>query len=400
MKRSLQLLSLILLCMTFLISCSNEKKSSGTPGTKYTCPMHPQIIQDAPGTCPICQMDLVPLNQAGNDTELMLNASQIQLANVQTSKVGTGTFGSSKILNARLVSNPEASEIIAAKFPGRIEKLYANETGRLLSAGTPLYRIYSEELLTLQQDYLLQVKQVEAFPQERLYQTLKEAAGKKLVLFGYSDAQVKALEKNKDNSATITVHAKRGGIIREINVTEGSYVGAGTTILSLENLGSLWVEADVYPAEVSSLKIGMPVKVRINGVQSKDQTVNINYISPQLNPGTQMLIIRGLISNAEGNLQPGMQANVYLPLSTVSNTIRLPLSAVVRSARGAHVWIRTGNETFSPRTVNTGVEDADNIVITSGLKGGEEVVTTGAYLLYSEFVLKKGADPLASHDHN
>ncbi|NEU07282.1 efflux RND transporter periplasmic adaptor subunit [Flavihumibacter sp. R14] len=399
MKRSLQLLAVILLCMTVLVSCSNEKKSLEMCSTKYTCPMHPQIIQDAAGTCPICQMDLVPLNQAGNATELMLNASQIQLANVQTMKVGTGTFGTSKVLNARLLSNPEKSEAITAKFPGRIEKLYANETGRLLSAGTPLYRIYSEELLTLQQDYMLQVKQVEAFPQESLYQNMREAARKKLILYGYSDAQVKALEKSKNNSATITVYAQRGGIIREINVTEGSYVGAGTTILALENLGSLWVEADVYPAEVSSLKMGMPVKVQVNGMQGSDQTVNINYIAPQLNPGTQMLSIRASIHNADGKLQPGMQASVYLPVSSASNTVRLPLSAVIRSARGAHVWIRTGNETFSPRTVSTGAEDADNIVITSGLKGGEEVVITGAYLLYSEFVLKKGVDPLLSLDH-
>jgi len=389
-------MSAVLVCFTLMMSCSGEKKESAS-GTNYTCPMHPQIVQDAPGTCPICQMDLVPLNQSGNDMELMLNASQIQLANVQTRKIGTGTFGSSKILNGRLISNPEASEVIAAKFPGRIEKLYVNETGRHLNAGSPLYSIYSEELLTLQQDYLLQLKQVEAFPQEQLYKTMKEAARKKLLLFGYSDAQVKALGTSKNNSPTITVHAKRGGVIREINVTEGSYVAEGTSILSLEDLGSLWVEADVYPSESGLLKIGMPVKIQVNGF--REQTVRINFISPQVNPGTQMLSIRGLITNSSGDLQPGMQANVLLPAVSLSNTVRLPLSAVVRSAEGAHVWIRTGNETFSPRNVSTGAEDAENIVITSGLKDGEEVVISGAYLLYSEFVLKKGADPLAAHNH-
>ena len=389
-------MSAVLVCLTLMMSCSGEKKESAS-GTHYTCPMHPQIVQDAPGTCPICQMDLVPLNQSGNDMELMLNASQIQLANVQTRKIGTGTFGSSKILNGRLISNPEASEVIAAKFPGRIEKLYVSETGRHLNAGSPLYSIYSEELLTLQQDYLLQLKQAEAFPQEQLYKTMKEAARKKLLLFGYSDAQVKALGTSKNNSPTITVHAKRGGVVREINVTEGSYVAEGTSILSLEDLGSLWVEADVYPSESGLLKIGMPVKVQVNGF--REQTVRINFISPQVNPGTQMLSIRGLITNSSGDLQPGMQANVLLPAVSLSNTVRLPLSAVVRSAEGAHVWIRTGNETFSPRNVSTGAEDAENIVITSGLKDGEEVVISGAYLLYSEFVLKKGADPLAAHNH-
>ena len=397
MRRIILYTACVLVCMTFLLSCGN-KKSAGTSDTTYTCPMHPQIVQDAPGTCPICKMDLVPLKQAGNEMELMLNASQIQLANVQTIKVGTGTFGSSKVLNARLVSNPDAAEVIASKFAGRIEKLYVRETGRSLSAGSPVYSIYSEQLQTLQQDYLLQLKQVAAFPAERIYQTMRDAARNKLLLFGYSDAQIKALANSDKISPNITVYARRSGIVREIDVTEGSYVAEGTTIVKLDDLGQLWVEADVYPAEVNLVKQGMPVQVLITNL-GREQTVKINYISPQINPGTQLLTIRGTISNPSGDLQPGMQATVFLPSASVSNAVRLPLAAVVRNEAGSHIWIRTGVETFSPRNVSTGAEDAENIVITSGLKNGEEVVISGAYLLYSEFVLKKGADPLTAHNH-
>jgi membrane fusion protein, copper/silver efflux system len=399
MKQSIYILSAFMLVMILLQSCSRDKKLTNTSNTKYTCPMHPQIVQDAPGTCPICQMTLVPMNQAGNDMELMLNASQIQLANVQTIKVGTGSFGSSKILNGRLISNPEASEVISSKFPGRIEKLYVRESGRVLTAGTPIFTIYSEELQTLQQDYLLQLKQVAAFPTEEIYQSMRNAARSKLSLFGYSDAQIKALAVAKNVSATSTVYAKRSGVVRTINVTEGSYVTEGTPIVNLEDLGQLWVEADVYPAEVNLLKMGMKVKVRINGLQDREQTVSINYISPQINPGSQLLSIRAVIANPSGDLQPGMQADVLLPSASVSNSVKLPLAAVIRSAEGAHIWIRTGQETFSPRNVSTGAEDAENVVITSGLKDGEEVVISGAYLLNSEFILKKGSDPLTAHNH-
>ena len=387
-----------MLLIALLASCSGEKKAT-TSDVKYTCPMHPQIVQDAPGTCPICQMDLVPLNQAGNEMELMLNASQIQLANVQTIKVGTGTFGSSKVLNARLISNPEANEVISSKFPGRIEKLYVRETGRVLTAGTPIFTIYSEELQTLQQDYLLQLKQVAAFPNEKIYQTMRDAAKSKLALFGYSSSQIKAMGSGKNISATSTVYAKRSGIVKSINVTEGSYVAEGTAIVNLEDLGQLWVEADVYPTEANLVRMGMNVKVQVNGLQSKQQTVRINYISPQINTGTQLLAIRGIIPNPTGELQPGMQANVFLPSASVNNAVRLPLAAVVRSGEGSHIWIRTGAETFTPRNVTTGAEDAENVVITSGLKDGEEVVISGAYLLSSEFILKKGADPLKAHHH-
>lgn len=399
MKKLIYILPVILFFTVLLGSCSSEKKTAVTSNIKYTCPMHPQIVQDAPGTCPICQMSLVPLNQAGNEMELMLNASQIQLANVQTIKVETGTFGSSKALNGRLISNPEANEVISSKFPGRIERLYVKETGRVLSAGTPIFSIYSEELQTLQQDYLLQLKQVAAFPQEKIYHTLRDAAKNKLSLFGYSAAQIRALTSGKNISPTNTVYAKRSGVVKAINVTEGSYVTEGTALVNLEDLNQLWVEADVYPAEVNQVKMGMNVKVQINGLQRKEQTVRINYISPQINPGTQLLSIRAVISNRSRELQPGMQANVFLPSASVSNSVRLPLAAVIRSGEGPHIWIKTGKETFTPRSVTTGAEDAENVVITSGLKDGEDVVISGAYLLYSEFILKKGGNPLKAHNH-
>lgn len=391
------LVTLILLMV--VSSCKNTEKKTVKSDVKYTCPMHPQIVQDAPGTCPICKMDLVPMNRGGNDMELTLNASQIQLAGVQTLKVGTSSFGSSKVLNARLLSNPEATEVIASKFPGRIEKLFVKETGRMLAAGSPVFSIYSEELLTLQQDYLLQVKQVAAFPAEKIYLTLKNAAANKLSLFGYSQKQIKALINADQTSARITVFAKRSGLVKEINVSEGAYINEGTAVVSLEDLGQLWVEADVYPSEVNLLKTGMNVNLKVNGIQKPGQAIQIDYISPQLNPGTQLLTIRGKVENPSGDLQPGMQAVVLLPSASVNNAIRLPLEAVIRSAEGAHIWIKNGKNTFTPRNVVTGAEDARAIVITSGLKGGEEVVISGAYLLYSEFVLKKGADPLTAHQH-
>ena len=389
----------ILVISLFLVSCSQDKKESAASDTKYTCPMHPQIVQDAPGTCPICNMDLVPMNQGSSEAELMLNESQIQLANVKTMKTGTGNFSSSKILNGRLVSNAEADEVISSKFAGRIEKLFVKETGRPLSAGAAVFTIYSEQLQTLQQDYLLQLTQAAEFPQEKIYQTLQEAARNKLALFGYTNAQIKALAKNNQASPNITVFAKRSGIVKEISVTEGSYVAEGTPVINIENLDRLWVEADVYPSEISLVKKGTAIRVMINGIPDSERSVRIDYVSPQVNPGTQMLTVRGAINNPSGILQPGMQARVLLPTSSVSNAVRLPVEAVIRTEQGAHIWIKNGKETFTPRNVTTGAEDADQIVIISGLKEGEEVVTSGAYLLYSEFILKKGADPLSAHKH-
>lgn len=151
----------------------------------------------------------------------------------------------------------------------------------------------------------------------------------------------------------------------------------------------LKVEADVYPAEASQIRIGTTIKVSVNGIGDQVQTATINFISPQIDPASQLLKVRPTIPN-NGNLQPGMQAMVLLTGTKISQATTLPLDAVIRDENGAHVWVKIGKNTFEPRMVITGEEDANQIIILSGLENIGEVVISGAYLLSSEFILKKG----------
>ncbi len=379
----------------FFIACTNEKETVSSQN--FTCPMHPQIIKDGPSSCPICGMDLVPVSKGGTNNEIILMDNQVQLANITTMPIASSNFGTSKVLNARLVTNPELSELISSRYAGRIERLYVKEPGRQVSKGQALFQIYSEELQTLQQDYLLQLKQSAAFPNEKIYTTLREAAKNKLRLFGYSNTQISNLVRSSKTSPLITVNATVSGVVNELNVSEGQYVSAGSPIISLENYSQLWVEADVYPDEASSIKFGTPVKVRIDGFPELEQTVKINFISPQIDAASQVLKVRAPISS-KGKLQSGMQATVFLNTANISNAVALPLSAVVRDGKGAHVWVKTGKNTFAPKMVTTGQEDANQIIITSGLENFKEVVVSGAYLLSSEFILKKGSDAMSTHD--
>ena len=393
--RFLRRLALMVLTPLFFIACTNEKETVSSQN--FTCPMHPQIIKDGPSSCPICGMDLVPVSKAGSSNEIILMDSQVQLANITTMPIASSNFGTSKVLNARLVTNPELSEVISSRYAGRIEQLHVKETGRQVSKGQALFQIYSEELQTLQQDYLLQVKQSAAFPNEKIYVTLREAAKNKLRLFGYSNAQIANLARSSKTSPLITVNATVSGVVNEVNVSEGQYVSAGSPIVSLENYSQLWVEADVYPDEANSIKIGTLVKVRIDGFPELEQTVKINFISPQIDAASQVLKVRAPISS-RGKLQSGMQATVLLNTANISDAVALPLSAVVRDGKGAHVWIKTGKNTFAPKMVTTGQEDANQIIITSGLEKVKEVVVSGAYLLSSEFILKKGSNAMLTHD--
>jgi len=395
------LVGLILISLGYLVftllSCKDPEQDKNAKAGKYTCPMHPQIVNNGPGSCPICGMDLVPVNSSGGKNELSLSESQIQMANIRTMKVSSSSFSTSKVLNGRLIVNPERTAVVSSRYSGRIEKLFVKATGGRVYKGQALFQVYSEELQTLQQDYLLQLKQVAAFPDEKIYTSMREAAKNKLYLFGVSDAQIRALDQNGKTSPLLTVFSNVSGTVTELNVSEGQYVAEGTQVLKLENFDQLWLEMDVYPNEIAGLSIGTKVKVSINGMNENEQTVLIDFISPQLDPYTQVIKVRAPIQNP-GNLQAGMQATVFLPVSEMTDAISLPLDAVLKDEKGSHVWVKTAKNTFSPRMVKTGAESSDQIIILSGLEDVNEVVISGAYLLSSEFILKKGADPMAGHD--
>jgi Cu(I)/Ag(I) efflux system membrane fusion protein len=393
MKRNI-LLGFFLLFAGFLqFSCKNSESDTHAHASNFNCPMHPQIITNKPGTCPICGMDLVPVNASGGKNELILSDSQIQLANVHTMPISSSSFSTSKVLNGRLIINPERTTIVSSRYSGRVERLYVRETGIKIKKGQPLFQIYSEELQTLQQDYLLQVKQLAAFPNEKIYSTMRDAAKNKLLLFGMSESQIKSLNVGSKTSTLLTVFSSESGTVTELNIVEGQYVAEGNQILKLENFDRLWLEMDVYPSEIADLKIGTKVKALVNGIGNEEQTLEIDFISPQIDPSTQILKARAPIKNS-GNLQVGMQVSVFLPVSKVNDALSLPMDAVVRDERGTHVWVKTGKNTFSPRIVQTGSESENQIIILSGLEGVKEVVMSGAYLLSSEFLLKKGLDPM------
>lgn len=393
MKRTI-LFGFFLILSSFLIfSCKENKKDKLANSETYTCPMHPQILSTEPSTCAICGMDLVLINTSGTNNELMLSDSQVQLANIRTMPISSSSFKSSKILNGRLIVNPERTNIVSSRYSGRIERLFVKEIGIKVVKGQALFQVYSEEVQTLQKDYLLQLKQMAAFPQEKIYASLRDAAKNKLRLLGMSESQIKSLEYSSKTSPLITVFSNASGTVTELNISEGQYISEGSALITLENFDQLWLEMDVYPSEADDIKMGTKVNVLINGIENNEQSLTIDFVSPQIDPFSQILKARASIQNS-GNLQAGMQASVFLPISEISDAFSVPLDAVVRDEKGAHVWIKVAKNTFAPRMVGTGAENENEIIITSGLENAKEVVISGAYLLSSEYILKKGLDPM------
>lgn len=397
MKR-IYLILILLLPLMITVGCSEEKSKDKVVANKetYTCPMHPQVMQHEMGTCPVCGMDLVRFEKGDAAGGLQLNERQMTLANVRTMTIGDAGDGSGKQLNGRLVANPEQTSFISSRVAGRLDRLFVRQTGEQIKKGQPLYQIYSEQLATLQQEFLLALEQSAQFPDDKTFTQILSAARQKLRLYGQSEGQIRSLQHSRKASPDITFFAPESGTVAELSVTEGQYVAEGSPLLRLEGYQSLWVEADIYVSEIGQIKAGQQLRVVIPGWEDQPQMVEVSFINPVLQQGAQLLQIRAELPNPNNQWQPGLQAKVFLQATGAAKSLSLPQDALIRNGQGAHVWIETKPGHFEPRIVETGVEGSEGIVITSGLQSGDKVVISGAYLLYSEYMLKKGKDPMAA----
>jgi Cu(I)/Ag(I) efflux system membrane fusion protein len=341
----------------------------------------------------------VPLQAKPVSNELMLTESQITLGNISTRVAKMQQIGETLPVNARLAANEELTEVISSRATGRIEKLFVKEVGRSVTKGEPLYELYSESLLTFQKEYLLALEQYKAMKTaDNRYENYLTSARKKLLLYGLSETQIDQLLSMNDVQPRITFLATASGVVKEIKVTEGQYLSEGDALYQLENINTLWVEAELYPSELQYVKPGDQIQVKVASYDAQPITASVTFLSPEYRSNTQVNLLRASLKNPGSQWKPGMQAQVFLTYAE-KNSIVVPTDAVIHDQRGTHVYIQSADNTFVARRVKTGIENMDAIEITEGVKEGEIVVVTGAYLLYSEFILKNGVDPMLTHHH-
>ncbi len=383
----------------FLSSCKEKKKEVVTATNKniyYTCSMHPQVHEEHPGNCPICGMKLIAVNKtnAASTQQIHLSPAQIKLGNIQADTIGKASIGDKIVLTGTLNFNQDKLSSVSARVEGRIERLYFKNVGDYVAKGMKLYDLYSEQLNNAKQEYANAVEQESTIGNSLInYAALVESAKNKLLLWGMTNEQIKQLAQSKQASTLTSFFSTEAGYITAINVNEGEYVIEGGAVVQLANLSTLWAEAQVYTTQMSSINNTENVSVQIPDI---NQTLNgkIDFVNPEINPDTRINLIRVTLPNKNNQLHPGMP--VYITINKQQhNSITLPSDAVLRDSKGSTVWLQLKPGVYEIRMVKTGISDGDAVEITSGLATGDVVVTSGAYLLNSEYIFEHGSDPMA-----
>jgi Cu(I)/Ag(I) efflux system membrane fusion protein len=395
----------ILLCalpvLAAIASSCKQKPSQQQAKTKadvyYTCSMHPQIKEDKPGKCPICQMDLiaVPKSSMQANNEVHLNTQQIQLGNISVDTVKTSSIGDNQVLAGTLNFDQQKLLTVTARVEGRLEKLYVKQTGSYVHKGDKLYDLYSEQLNTAKQEYLTALEE-QSTPGNTLvnYAALAESAKNKLLLWGMTAGQLSQLASDKITLPLTSFYSPADGYVTALNMQEGSYAMEGSPVIQLADLADLWAEAQVYTTEMNALSIADNIAVKIPGLNNLSIQGKAEFINPEINPLTRINLVRVTIPNNNNQLYPGM------PVYIVANNrqrhgIVLPADAVLQNGKGASVWVQTKPGIYTVRMVQTGITSGNAIEIIWGLQAGDMVVISGAYLLNSEYIFENGANPMA-----
>lgn len=391
---------IVILYTFFLFACSS-KKMAKNPNVIYTCSMDPQVVSNKPGKCPICGMTLTPVKKSSvkNTDDLELSDQQVQLGNIQVDTIGQNNIGTALELTGILAQNAAQTASVSARVSGRIERLYVKTIGDYVAKGAPLYELYSERLNTAKQEYIAALQRRQQFADQNLvdFDELIRSARTKLQLWGMTDSQIKALDGLKQAPITTTFYATASGYVTALNVAEGGYLGEGGSIVELADLSTLWAEAQVYTSQMNQVRTGAAATVIIPG-ESEGINGRIEFANPEVAADSRINLLRAVIPNRGGQLRPGMPALVRVQTANHSS-LTLPTDAIIRQAGSATVWIQTGKNRYQSRMVTTGLESEGLTEIKSGLTGGDVVVVRGTYLLHSEYVFKRGTDPMAGHNH-
>lgn len=363
-------------------SSHKHSEVDGEHSETWTCSMHPQIKMDKPGKCPICAMDLIPLNQMGSASAVSdavhFTHEAAALANIQTTIVTSHEPEKEIRLFGKVQTDERLLQSQTASISGRIEKLLVNFTGERVRKGQTLALIYSPELVTAQQELL------EAARSKNIQPELYLAAREKLSLWRLSENQINNIEKTGRVKTVFEVLSGTSGIVTAKRVSTGDYVSQGSVLFDVADLSQVWVLFDAYESDLPFLKVGNEIKFSVQALPGKNFTARIRFIDPVIDPVNRVSKVRVEISNGKGELKPEMftEGVVNARLDEYKNYLVIPRSAVLWTGKRSVVYVKDPDHAepaFSMREVELGPELSNSYVVLDGLFDGDEIVSEGAF---------------------
>jgi Cu(I)/Ag(I) efflux system membrane fusion protein len=343
----------------------------------WVAPMDPNYRRDQPGKSPM-GMDLIPYYSASdeNDNSVRISPAVVQNLGVRTSKaeltrlwrgidtVGYVDYDESKVSHIHL------------RTEGWIEKLAVESEGERVKKGDFLFDVYSPKLVNAQEELVTAL----ASGNNGLIRATKE----RLSALGISSSQIRALEKNKKVKQRISIYAPQDGVVSVLPVREGMFVKPSQKVMTLGDLSSVWLLAEVFERQSQWVEVGQDAEVKLSYIPGKSWNGKVEYIYPSLDPKTRTLKVRLRFENPGERLKPNMYANVKIFGGAKENTIVIPLEGLIRSGREERVILALGDGRFEARNVRAGIESGNYVEILQGVQEGDDIVTSGQFLIDSE----------------
>ncbi|HZY03976.1 MAG TPA: efflux RND transporter periplasmic adaptor subunit [Anaeromyxobacteraceae bacterium] len=408
-------------------------------GPRYTCPMHPTIVQDHPGECPICGMQLVPMQEGGGAkgerkiafyrspmdpkqtspaprkdemgmdylpvyedevhgggaveglATVNIDPARQQLIGLTIAEVKRGPVGGSWRTVGRVQVDPTRVRRVNMKVGGYVERIFVDFVGRGVRKGEPLFSLYSPELVSAQNEYLLALQTRQALAGGGQVtgdgEALVASARRKLELWDVPESEIARLERGGQAAKSLTFVSPISGVVTAKNVVEGARIAAGDTPYEITDLRMVWVMADAYESDLAQVRLGMPATLTLQAYPGRVFEGKVAFIDPLLDPKSRTVKVHVHFPNPKGELKPEMYGEVVLRGPQREGLI-IPLDAVIHTGTKNVVFVDLGEGKFQPREVQLGDSSGAEVEVAKGLEPDQKVVTRANFLVDSESRLR------------